>query len=645
MARNEVKVTITGDADKFKRSLAESETGMAAFSSKMEAIGGRMMSVGKNLTAGLTLPLVAGAGVAVKWAGELEDAQAMSSQVFGGMSKQMDTWASNSAKNFGLAKGEATEWANQFGIRLRQVGGQSDAQAAATSQSLTQLSGDFASAFGGTVPEAAQALGSALTGEFEPLKRYGIVINDAAIKNKLFEMTGKKVTGTLTAQEKQQGALALIMEQSSLVSGDYLRNADGATNSQRSMTAALKDAGTSIGTVLLPFVTKAAQFISDLATKFQNLSPTMQKIIVIVGVVAAALGPIIAIAGALATAIGFIASPVGLVVAAIAALGAAIIYFYKNNEPFREWVQQVAAAVKEKLAQAFEFIKNTVLPALQNAFTYFTTTVLPALVTAFLWVKDRAVPIFQAIGDFISVLFARIVSIVQGLLPIWSVVFDAVKAVVMAVWPAISGIISGAMTVIKGIIQTVTGIISGDWSKVFTGMKNALSGIWEGIKSVIRVGVDAVGSILSTIGDKVAGAVSGVANTIKAPFSAAFNGIKSLWNSTVGGKGFTVPDWIPGLGGKSFKIPTFHNGGIIPGPMGKDVLANLQAGEMVLSIAQVRALRAQQPAATTTAAATGTTVINVTVNAGVGDPAEIGRRVVDSIRSYEKVSGNGWRAA
>jgi len=645
MARNEVKVTITGDADNLKRSLGESETRLSAFSSKMEAIGSKMTSVGKNLTMGLTLPLVAGAGVAVKWAGELEDAQAMSSQVFGGMAKSMDAWAANSSKNFGLAKGEAVEWSNQFGIRLRQIGGQNEQQAAATSQSLTQLAGDFASAFGGTVPEAAQALGSALTGEFEPLKRYGVVINDMAIKNKLFEMTGKKVTGTLTAQEKQQGTLALIMEQSSLISGDYARNADGATNSQRTMTSTLKDAATTLGTVLLPFVTKAAQFISDLATKFSNLSPTMQKVIVIVGVVAAAIGPVVAIAGALATAIGFIASPVGLVVAAIAGLAAAIIYFYKNNEPFREWVQQVAAAVKEKLGQAFQFIKDTVLPALQQAFSYFTTTILPALVTAFMWVKERAVPIFQAVGDFISVLFARIVSIVQGLLPIWSVVFNAVKAVVMAVWPAISGIISGAMSIIKGIIQTVTGIISGDWSRVWTGIKSVLSGIWDGITGVVRGGINLVGTIVGTIGSKVSSAVSGIADTIKAPFSSAFNGIKSLWNSTVGGKGFTVPDWIPGLGGKSFKIPTFHNGGIIPGPMGKDVLANLQAGEMVLSIAQVRALRAQQPAATTTAAATGTTVINVTVNAGVGDPAEIGRRVVDSIRSYEKVSGNGWRAA
>ena len=643
MARNEVKVVITGDAAKFKKSLDESEGHLAAFSQKMTDVGAKMMGVGRNMTMGLTLPLVAGAAVAVNWAGQLEDATAMSEQVFGSASVAMDKWASNSAKNFGLAKTDAVEWSNQFGIRLRQIGGATAESAASTSQALTGLAGDMASAFGGTVPEAAQALSSALTGEFEPLKRYGVVINDAALQSEYFAMTGKKVKGSLSAQEKQQATLSILMKQSSLISGDYARNADGATNSQRTMTAALKDAGTQIGTVLLPFVTKAAQFVSDLANKFSNMSPTMQKVIVVVGAVAAALGPVIWIAGALATAIGFIASPVGLVVAAIAGLVAAFVYFYKTNEPFRTWVQQVAADMKEKLGMAFQWVKDNVLPALQQAFAYFTSTVLPALVTAFLWVKDNAMPIFQAVGDYISVVFGHVMTTTKILIAVWKVAFEAIKAVVMAIWPAIQIAITSAMSIIQGVIQTVTGIISGDWSKVWTGIKNVLGGIWGGIVSTVSAGVSLLGTILGTIGSKVGSAVSGVADTIKAPFSAAFNAIKSLWNSTVGGKGFTVPDWIPGLGGKSFKIPTFHTGGIVPGPIGKNVFANLQAGEAVLPIDMVRQLRAGAPASTM--AGNGTTVINVTVNAGVGDPAEIGRQTVAAIRAYESRNGANWRVA
>jgi hypothetical protein len=69
-------------------------------------------------------------------------------------------------------------------------------------------------------------------------------------------------------------------------------------------------------------------------------------------------------------------------------------------------------------------------------------------------------------------------------------------------------------------------------------------------------------------------------------------------------------------------------------------MANLQAGEMVLSLAQVDQLRTGRAVATG-----GGTIINVTVNAGVGNPAEIGRTVVDTIKAYEARNGMSCRAS
>jgi len=40
------------------------------------------------------------------------------------------------------------------------------------------------------------------------------------------------------------------------------------------------------------------------------------------------------------------------------------------------------------------------------------------------------------------------------------------------------------------------------------------------------------------------------------------------------------------------------------------------------------------------------TIINLTVNAGMGtDPYEMGRIIVDSVKKYERVSGNVWTPA
>jgi hypothetical protein len=81
-----------------------------------------------------------------------------------------------------------------------------------------------------------------------------------------------------------------------------------------------------------------------------------------------------------------------------------------------------------------------------------------------------------------------------------------------------------------------------------------------------------------------------LAEIVTAPFRAAFNAVRSLWNSTVGGFGFDVPDWVPGLGGNGFHIPKMHTGGVVPGRPGQEVLTILQAGERVLTADQQRGL-------------------------------------------------------
>jgi len=80
---------------------------------------------------------------------------------------------------------------------------------------------------------------------------------------------------------------------------------------------------------------------------------------------------------------------------------------------------------------------------------------------------------------------------------------------------------------------------------------------------------------------KIKGFFVGLADTLTAPFRAAVQGIRDFWNSTIGGKGFTAPSWVPKIGGKGFHIPYLHAGGTVPGPPGADVLTILQAGERV----------------------------------------------------------------
>lgn len=79
-------------------------------------------------------------------------------------------------------------------------------------------------------------------------------------------------------------------------------------------------------------------------------------------------------------------------------------------------------------------------------------------------------------------------------------------------------------------------------------------------------------------------ALAKVADFLLSPFRGAFNAIADAWNNTIGSLHWTVPSWVPFVGGNSIsapKLPKYHGGGVVQGPAGADVLAILRTGETV----------------------------------------------------------------
>ena len=117
------------------------------------------------------------------------------------------------------------------------------------------LASDLAS-FNNTTPEQAiDAIGAALRGESEPLRAYGVLLDDAsmrqaALKLGLIETT----TQALTPQQKVLAAQALIYEQTSAAQGDFARTSGGLANQQRVLDAQMQNLQATIGQALLPIV-------------------------------------------------------------------------------------------------------------------------------------------------------------------------------------------------------------------------------------------------------------------------------------------------------------------------------------------------------------------------------------------------------
>lgn len=103
---------------------------------------------------------------------------------------------------------------------------------------------------------------------------------------------------------------------------------------------------------------------------------------------------------------------------------------------------------------------------------------------------------------------------------------------------------------------------------------------WGAIKSVALN----TGEFLRKIPGWLGSAFSKVGHAITSPFKSAFSTVADLWNNTVGRLHFSIPGWVPGLGGHGWgmpQIPHFHEGGQIPGIPGSSVLVLAQAGETI----------------------------------------------------------------
>lgn len=138
----------------------------------------------------------------------------------------------------------------------------------------------------------------------------------------------------------------------------------------------------------------------------------------------------------------------------------------------------------------------------------------------------------------------------------------AVTYLIISNWDLVKSTFISVGEAVWKTTNDVVGLVKAGWHALTTDTVGAFRMVKD---TVLREVGEAAGFVTGIPG-RVVGAFSNLANIITAPFRAAFNGIRSAWNSTIGGFGFTTPSWIPGMGGKTFSIPSMAQGGILFGP-------------------------------------------------------------------------------
>lgn len=633
-------VEILGDAQGAMKAFGQLDKGSASLGQNFVAFGKKAAVAFTAVAAGA----VAIGKSVVSAASDLQENLSKTQVVFGDAADSIIAFSKTTATAIGQSQNQALQAAGTFGV-FGKAAGLTGSQLSSFSTDLVTLASDMASFSNTTPEEAIEALGAALRGESEPIRKYGVLLNDAALKAKAMELGIYDGNGTLTAQQKILAANAVIFEQTADAQGDFARTSDGLANQQRILAARFDDLKTRLGSALLPIGLKVANMFMTLIDKvgplaerllpqlidmFKDLWERIKPVATAVGDVLAAAfekignwmrdntgtvkvffavlagGATIAAVAALAASIASLFNPVGLIIAGIAALAAGVYYAYQRFETFRAVVDGVVSFVQS------------------------------------LW---------QTFGSTILDHTKR--------------VFDSIKTT-----------IEGVIKVIKGVIDTFIGVLTGDWGRAWDGIKSIVSGALDVVKGTVMMAVNpiitafkligtSIGAVMSTIKSVVTSIIGAVVDTFQSGFSKAANIVKTIF-STISG---TIKTLVQGA------INMFISAlnsliGVINGairaynaiPLAPDIptirtISRVQLAEGGIVTRPTNALIGEAgPEAVIPLSepylpdflksGSGDTYITVKVEAGlVSTPDQVGSMIIDAIKRAERRSGQVFAAA
>lgn len=545
------------------------------------AVKSRSSKLGGVLKVGL-VGAAAAAGVAVgaafsgsiQAASNLEQSVGGVDAIFKDQAGVIHDAAKEAATGLGLSTNAYNELATTLGAGLKNKGIE---DFTGQTQDLLGLGADLAAQFGGSTADAVSAISSLMRGEADPIERYGVAINETAIKARMAEKGLTGLEGAALEQAKAQTRLELLFEQTADAQGAFGRESDTLEGKQQRAAAQWDNLRTKIGGLFLPAISGVMGFINT------TVLPGFDRFMDVAGGVADILfrgdfsGGLMGIEED-HPLVGFLFSvregfqQVGDILG-----GAASILFkgdftgglmgIEEDHPLvgflftvREGFQTFADTVQNGWASYIQ-------PALETLGTKISdlwATVQPILadLAAIIMEKwQQWAPtiqgywdqITQIIGDAINFISTIIGVVTDAIKWVWANWGDEITAIIGGLWDGIVGIFGGALDIIQGIVRFFTAIFSGDWSAAKDAITQITQGMWDVVRSIFETVGGVVRTIFGGIGDWLSEKADRIRDSVVEAFTRMKDGIGEVW------------DKLRELAAKpvNFIIETVYNDGIL----------------------------------------------------------------------------------
>ena len=533
--------SIMVDNDKAKKSISDTGKTAEETGSKFDKLGDLAKKAAGVIGAVFTAKAIIDFGkTCINAAEALEQTMKKTNVIFGESASIVEDWALSNERTFGLGSGTIQGFMNDI-ADITQGMGMAKESSIDLAKGATELGVQLANWNGIDAATAINDIQSAMTGSTKGLEKYGIKINDAAKEQAMLTLglsgTYDKLDNATKAQVIYQAALE--------ASGNAV---DYWNEGNRSMGFYINEAKEQFGNItetiggfFLPIAKKASEMFADFVS---NLNLFVVKIaeginsfregmaegedivdniwyvfkevfgIDLPDTVLNMINSVVEYWKTLWDIALDIWNTIGAPIFDICKevfmdlMANSDIIFNAISTYFDIMTGTIKTVWESILKPVFEFIVDI----LQTTREYFQEN-FSGMSGIF---SDFALqPTIKAIGEFIKTFLLPAFKFVfeNGILPVVGQVFNGIKDL----WN------NSLKPILNGIIDFVQGVFSGNWSRA-----------WEGIVNIVK------------------GIFGGIVSAVKAPL----NSVIGLVNKFIGGLNkLSVPDWVPGIGGKGVNIP------------------------------------------------------------------------------------------
>ena len=390
------------------------------------------------------------------------------------------------AKRLGLSTVDFNAAAVRFSAFAGKIAGDGG-DVAGVVDSLSGRAADFASVFNIDVSEALQVFQSGLSGEAEPLKRFGINLLDSEVKAYAMANGIGAAGRELTETEKVQARYGLLLQETAKTQGDFANTSDGLANSQRILAASVTNLQAEVGEGLAPVMATFTAALLPLADYiFPKIASVMNTY------VAPALQGVADSFGKFTTQLNIGNLDMSAVFDRIVA---SVKRFFDGGgiEEIFTKIADLRFAFFNAIMEALPGILEGFIKYLPELINFFVNTLLPQML-------DQVIGIVAQLANLLTEILPSLVTVLMDSIPMlldgaFNLFMSIVYALPEIITPLINGVLELLNPILSSLLKMLPDILDGAL-KLFLAVVDAVVLI---VPDLIRAIIDLLPEIIDTL--------------------------------------------------------------------------------------------------------------------------------------------------